>query len=228
MNNERFEFLKYIFSGENAFLETISQMEDKHVELFIEIMKGLIGDVKILFRTMDKLRHLAKGILNISHKAGSDASFSRNVELICEVLNCDRASIFLFDKIKNTLWSVHAKGEKIIEIPVDAGIAGSVFASGKAENIEDVYLDKRFNKEIDLKNNYRSKSMLCVPIWNDRNDIIGVCQAINSKNGVFSTDDAKLFAMLAQQAGNSLVASIEYKERDISYELLKKVLQVVL
>jgi len=223
MNSERFDFLKHALCDSKYFLETIAFMSENDINLFIDIIKGLIGDIKVLYNTIEKLKHLAKGFLTISPKAGSHEVFAKNIELLCEVLNCDRGSIFLHDKIKNTLWSVHAKGGKPIEIPTNVGIAGSVFTSGKPTKIEDAYLDKRFNKAMDLKTGYRTKSILCVPIWDDRNDIIGVCQAINSKNGSFSYDDEKFIDYLAMQAGNSLVRALEYKERDIAFELMKRV-----
>lgn len=65
-------------------------------------------------------------------------------------------------------------------------IAGYSAVTGKVLNIPDVYMLSpddpiSFNKEFDISNNYRSKSMLVVPMRNHMNDIIGVVQLINSK-----------------------------------------------
>ncbi len=224
MTEKKFKFLKVILESPAVFRESVENVDDKGVEFLVEVVKGLVGDFKILFETVDKLRRIIKGMLALPRNVEASDAFTKNVELICEVLNCDRASIFLHDKLKNTLWSVLAKGSRRIEIPAHSGIAGDVFISGKGANIEDVYLDKRFNKAVDLANNYRSRSMLCVPIFDCDREVIGVCQAINSKHNGFSSDDEHMFSYLAREAGNVLLSSIEYKERDMSFELLKRVL----
>jgi HD-GYP domain-containing protein (c-di-GMP phosphodiesterase class II) len=65
-------------------------------------------------------------------------------------------------------------------------ITGYVAITGTVLNIPDVYLlsDKdpvSFNNSFDKTNNYRSKSMLAVPMRNHLDEIIGVIQLINSK-----------------------------------------------
>lgn len=63
------------------------------------------------------------------------------------------------------MWTKVAKGSDLtIRIPITAGIVGHVVTNNKTENIEDAYKDSRFNKEVDKKNNYRTKTILCVPI----------------------------------------------------------------
>ena len=228
MAGEKFSFLKLLLVGPQVFKEAIAHMDDLSLEFAVEVIKGLIGDMKILFQMIEKLKRIIKGVLSISHKIEAKEAFTKNIELICEVLNCDRASIFLHDRMKNTLWTVSAKGGRKIEIPSYAGIAGDVFTHGEGVNIEDVYLDKRFNRGIDAATNYRTRSMLCVPIVDGDRELIGVCQAINSKHGVFSTDDEKLFGYLSKEAGITLINAIEYKEKDISHELLKRAVNVLI
>jgi adenylate cyclase len=48
------------------------------------------------------------------------------------------------------------------------GIIGYVASSGKSVNITDAYMDDRFNPEIDRILKYRTKTLLCVPIF-DKN-----------------------------------------------------------
>ena len=52
----------------------------------------------------------------------------------------------------------------MIRIPSDKGIAGHVATSGQTLRIDEAYADPRFNKEVDKLNNYRTKTILCVPI----------------------------------------------------------------
>ena len=105
-------------------------------------------------------------------------------------LECDRASVFIFDEVKNELWTKAAKGtEIIIRVPAGVGIAGSVVYSKKIENIEDVYEDPRFNSAFDAKTRYRTRSMLACPVLDSDGRWIAVIQAINKFGGSFTPDD---------------------------------------
>lgn len=72
-------------------------------------------------------------------------------------------------------------------MPFDTkSIAGYVAVTGTVLNIPDVYHlstsdPVSFNKKFDISNNYRSRSMLVVPMRNHANEVIGVVQLINSK-----------------------------------------------
>ena len=44
------------------------------------------------------------------------------------------------------------------------GIAGYVAQTGEVLNIIDCYQDHRFNREIDEKTGYKTKTILCMPI----------------------------------------------------------------
>lgn len=58
---------------------------------------------------------------------------------------------------------------------MNKGIVGFVVTQNCTENIEDCYKDNRFNKEVDKQNNYRTKTMICVPIRDQFNNVIGAC-----------------------------------------------------
>ena len=44
-------------------------------------------------------------------------------------------------------------------------IAGVVAATGSVMNIQDAYEDERFNPEVDQRTGYKTKSILCMPIF---------------------------------------------------------------
>lgn len=85
---------------------------------------------------------------------------------------------------------------------MNAGIVGHAVIHKKVINIEDAYLTDMFNKAIDKKTNYRTKSILCVPMEDQYGNVIGACQAINKlEEDFFMPDDVHLFKTLTQQAG---------------------------
>lgn len=66
-----------------------------------------------------------------------------------------------------------------MEIPLGKGIAGYVAKMGVLTNVEDAYTDSRFEREVDLKTGYRTKSVLCCPVKDHDGQVIGVIQALN-------------------------------------------------
>lgn len=109
----------------------------------------------------------------------------------CELMGADRCSIFLYDANTDELWSTVAlgMGEQVIRIPSGVGIAGYCFKTRQTVNLEDAYTDPRFNKEIDAHTGYRTRSLLCTPIYNRDGGLLGVIQLLNKKDGVFTKED---------------------------------------
>ena len=106
-----------------------------------------------------------------------------------ELVSADRCAIFLLDKATNELWSKAALGTGEIRFPANRGIAGYVVSTGEVCNIVDAYQDARFNREIDLRSGYRTKTILCVPMLSPEGEIIGAVQAINKIPDGFIFDD---------------------------------------
>jgi GAF domain-containing protein len=109
-------------------------------------------------------------------------------------ISADRCSLFLVDHVRGSIWSMLAHGtNERIYVPIGAGIAGTVVATGETLNIPDAYNDPRFNSAIDKSTGYRTRSILCVAIHSGRGDIIGCTQMINKLGATeFSATDVEL------------------------------------
>lgn len=117
------------------------------------------------------------------------------------MLNAERSTLFLNDEKTNQLWSEVGQGLEAMQIrlPNHVGIAGAVFTTGKTINIPYAYADLRFNPAFDKKTGYFTRSILCVPIVNQRGRIIGVTQVLNKRGGPFTNEDeSRLKAFTAQ------------------------------
>jgi len=74
-------------------------------------------------------------------------------------------------------------------LPLDkTSLAGYVAVKGKPLNLPDAYhipeeLPMQLNREFDEKNNYRTKSLLMIPMKDQNDEVIGVLQLINAQNG---------------------------------------------
>ena len=121
-------------------------------------------------------------------------------------IQADRCTVFLLDKDKNELWSKVALGlgSQEIRFPADKGLAGYVVKTGEPLNIPDAYNDPRFNPDIDKETGYRTKTILCMPIKNNNQEIIGAFQVLNKNNGVFTKGDEDLLVAIGGSASIAL------------------------
>ncbi len=120
-------------------------------------------------------------------------AFTRKLALL---LNAERSSLFLLEGDELVLKvadNLDEMGE--IRIPVGRGIAGAVAQSGEAIRIDDAYSDQRFNREVDKKTGFSTRSILSLPVKNLEGDVFAVAQLLNRKDGQpFDRKDEERFA----------------------------------
>lgn len=117
---------------------------------------------------------------------------------IGQILQADRTTIFIVDHENQELWSKVAQGgeEKVVEIriPMNKGIAGYVAETQKTLNIPNAYDDPRFNRATDEETGYRTKNILCMPIFSNDINVVAVVQLLNKIGGErFTHEDEKEF-----------------------------------
>jgi adenylate cyclase len=136
------------------------------------------------------------------------------LERAASLLQADRASLFLVDRARGELWSKVAQGMETEEIrfPMDRGISGHVASTGETLNIEDAYQHPLFNPEIDQRTGYRTRTILCAPVRNQKGDTIGVISAINRREGTFTEGDVAVLHELGSLLAAPLENSVLYEE----------------
>ncbi len=145
-------------------------------------------------------------LLDVMKSLASELDLNTLLPLIMkkttEVMDADRSTLFLIDEKTSELWSKVAQGAGIAEIrfPKHLGIAGHVATTGNTVNIPEAYEDNRFNKEIDKKTGYRTKTILCMPVKETDGKITGVIQVLNKQEGIFTAEDEELLSAFAVQA----------------------------
>ena len=145
-------------------------------------------------------------VSDVTAEIDLSALLKRVMEEATRMLNADRATLFLNDEKTNELFSRVAMGEGIgeIRLPNTAGIAGSVFTSGKTMNIPYAYADLRFNPSFDKQTGYFTRSILCVPVANKDGKVIGCTQVLNKKGGKFTNEDESRLKAFTQQVAIAL------------------------
>jgi len=206
-------------------------------------------------RTGLQLRLVATELETLN-KIGVALSTERNpdalLELILtksrEITGCDAGSLYLAEEdpegakhlvFKLTQSDSHSVPFRQFTLPIDTrSIAGYAAATGNILNIKDAYrirnLPFRLNRDFDQKFGYRTKSILVVPMKNQKDEVIGVLQLINAKRNPavklatrqivhrevipFSERSQELASSLASQAAVALENSLLYREIENLFE----------
>jgi HD-GYP domain-containing protein (c-di-GMP phosphodiesterase class II) len=146
---------------------------------------------------------LAASELETLNNIGTALSAERNTDLLLdliltksrEITSSDAGSLYLVEEEKEgdkhlvfrlTQSDSHQVPFRQFTLPIDTtSIAGYAAATGKILNIKDAYrirgLPFRLNRDFDKKFGYRTKSMMVVPMKNQKDEVIGVLQLINAK-----------------------------------------------
>lgn len=80
--------------------------------------------------------------------------------------------------------------------------------------VEEAYLDVRFNQEVDQETGYRTRSILCIPFYNTKGEVLGAFQAINKMTASekFNEKDCETLSLAASYVGKSLESSVLWGE----------------
>lgn len=203
---------------DHGFVERFTALEPYLQRDWLETVRKQQEDYCTLVDLTLRLKRLVLATHTISAATSISEAFDKLVVETCETIKCDRAAVFLVDELNGELWSRSAKGlNQMIRIPLDKGIVGFVAMSGKPVNIEDAYKDSRFNKTVDLQTNYRTKSILALPMRDFNGKVMGVCEAVNKHEGVFTPDDEGLLEMLALSAG-AVMRSTLHNEKAVTLQ----------
>ena len=172
---------------------TFSPEDERRLDTFCRKFAPVLEKISYKKRQARKANQLTSDwVANIGTLASLDIDSVLKVSLerVRDLVAADRASLFIHDKKRKQLWTRLAHGMDEVRLPSNSGIVGAVCTSGEPLNIPDAYKDPRFNRRIDTASGYRTRTILCVPLKNQRDDIVGVVQVINKLSGsLFTAED---------------------------------------
>lgn len=150
---------------------------------------------------------IAGALREVGNALGTTLDLDDLLELILgkvtELLEADRATLYLLDEASKELVSRLVVGQKVrsIRVRVGHGIAGMVAQTGRPIRLSDAYADERFERQWDALTGYRTTSMLAAPLKNHLGRTIGVIQVLNKVRGAeFTVEDEALLTALSTQA----------------------------
>jgi len=151
--------------------------------------------------------HILNSTLDLDELLGNILDSARRL------VNAERGTIFVVDENTREIWSRIVSGGEIFEIrlPLGSGVAGWVAEAGESVNLPDAYKDSRFNREIDKRSGYTTRSMLAVPIRNREGRILGVMQVLNSSVAAFHQKDVDALEALGTHAAIAIQNALLHK-----------------
>ncbi|MEO9590646.1 sigma-54-dependent Fis family transcriptional regulator [Rhodopirellula bahusiensis] len=181
---------------------------------FLWLQRNHQNDARRLWQTSKMLQHAAEW-----QQLDSDEQLLASMaDCACEVLNCERATIFLWDKRTKKLIGRPAIGIEggVLEVEDNAGIVGEALHSGSPRWWSAGGTDEgRVNRRIDQAQNFTTRSLLAVPMVNARDQVIGVFEGINARPGDHRNEsfDAADVRTLTELAMHASIAIDSYRTR---------------
>ena len=120
------------------------------------------------------------------------------------LVNADRCSIFIVDTEDKILWTKLSDGMGRIVLSLDSGIVGDTYGKKEIQTVNKPYEDGRFLPNIDKKSGYVTRNIIAVPMFNSKQEVLGIIQLLNKSRGDFDANDAQSLAFFANFVSGSL------------------------
>jgi signal transduction histidine kinase/putative methionine-R-sulfoxide reductase with GAF domain len=171
----------------------------------------LLARIAELEAALAREERITAALRDVGVALGTTLDLDQLLELILgkitDLLDADRATLYLLDETRGELVSRIAVGDAIrsVRMRVGEGIAGMVARTGKTIRVRDAYRDKRFTRTSDELPGYRTQSILAAPMKNHLGRIIGVVHVLNKKSRRdFTAGDEALLNAFATEAAVSV------------------------
>lgn len=160
--------------------------------------------IQELRKAVHQLSTLAEISIQLNTSLDLDAVLETIIEAARQLLECEGASILLYDPQRNDLYFAAVSGPeenkiKEIRVPLENSLAGKIFTSGQILVSHNPQQDPSYFSRVSQSLKYPTNNLLGVPMRFGP-QTIGVLEAINKRSGHFTADDGGLLSILASQA----------------------------
>ena len=167
-------------------------------------MSTTTGQLRDLEGQQQKLRRLVELSVTLNSTLDLDDLLDLITATATDLLNCEAASILLYDEKNPRLYFAAATGSNPallaeIPVPIDNSLAGTIFRTNKHLILNNAEQDPRHYSLVSDHINFKVHSLLGVPMP-IKDKPVGVLEALNKRNGVFDERDATLLSVTAAHA----------------------------
>lgn len=173
--------------------------------------------------SLSSLRSEIKKTENFKENIATVAQYARTIT------SAKRCSLFIFNQEKNKLQSIYSDGVKgSISLNPSIGILGYCFHKKKSILENNSQQNPMFFNKVDEKLNYHTKTILAVPIIDDKHNRLGVIQLLNKEDGFNEQDQLsieKLSELLITVLDSSIHQTLAKEETETKEVLNLKNMQ---
>ena len=196
--------------------------DENEIQSLIQSFNNIFQTAADQLAEREHLKELLAKLIALASDLTAELEPSRLFPLIIsrvtEVMAVERTSLYVIDWDKRELWTKVAEGIDPIALPLGKGISGRVAETGEGINVVDAWELPYFDRSFDLINNFRTRSVLCLPVKSPTGQMIGVLQVINKKEATgFDLKDEVFMKSLASQVGIALENSFLIDEARLSF-----------
>src|SRR5215216_2024406 len=162
------------------------------------------GQLRDLDGQHQQLLRLVELSVTLNSTLDLDALLQLITSRATELLDCEAASILLYDEKNPRLYFAAATGSDPaqlaeIPVPIENSLAGTIFRTNRHIILNDAEQDPRHYSMVSDHIKFKVKTLLGVPMP-IRDRTVGVLEAVNKHNGVFDERDATLLSVTAAHA----------------------------
>jgi signal transduction histidine kinase len=162
------------------------------------------AEIADLRRTIVRLSRLVENSVTLNSTLDLERLLDFIIVSAADLLNSEAASILLVDEKTHDLYFAASTGSdpeelKKIPVPMDGSIAGTIFRDDCPMIINDVSHDPRHFRDVGDRIHFEIRSLIGVPL-RIRDEVTGVLEAVNRREGVFDESDLQTLSNIASQA----------------------------
>jgi signal transduction histidine kinase len=153
-----------------------------------------------------------------------DMLLDRIVQAAADITSAEAASILLYDSTARQLYfqvatNIDEPTMRGLVVPLEGSIAGWIVTNQKTVRIDDAHEDARYFGDIEQTTGFPTKSILGIPLIT-KNKVVGVLEALNKKEGKFTSSDENLLSVLGAQAAVAIENARLFQQSDLISEFV--------
>jgi signal transduction histidine kinase len=167
-------------------------------------------------------------LIDISRDLASTLDLNQLLERIvnaaADITSAEAASILLYDNTARQLYfqvatNLDEPTMRGLVVPLEGSIAGWIVTNRKSVRIDKVQTDPRHFGDVEQTTGIPTKSILGIPLIT-KNKVVGVLEALNKREGNFTSSDENLLTVLGAQAAVAIENARLFQQSDLISEFV--------
>ena len=175
-------------------------------------------------RRLENYRRLIAIARDLASTLDLDILLDRIINAAADLTGAGAVSILLYDNAARQLFfqvatNLDQPTMRGLVVPLEGSIAGWVVTNRQPVRIANAHEDPRFYQNVEQVTRFKTESMLAIPLIT-KDKIVGALEAINKREGDFTSDDEDLLLVLGAQAAVAIENTHLFQQSDLIAEFV--------